>query len=84
MEMLNVGGLELIFIAAFAFIIFGPARTIEFMGQIGSLLGSIKRNYNLLITELNATMPVEDTLKNITEELKDTKKDFKIEDNPND
>jgi Sec-independent protein translocase protein TatA len=84
MEMLNVGGLELIFVAAFAFIIFGPARTIEFMGQIGSLLGSIKRNYNLLITELNATMPVEDTLKNITEELKDTKRDFKIEDNPND
>jgi Sec-independent protein translocase protein TatA len=84
MEMLNVGGLELIFIAAFTFIIFGPARTIEFMGQIGSLLGSIKRNYNFLIKELNTTIPVEDTLNNITEELKDTKNDFKIEDNLND
>lgn len=84
MEMLNVGGLELIFVAAFAFIIFGPARTIEFMGQIGSLLGSIKRNYNLLIRELNTTMPAEDTLENIAEQLKDTKKDLNIEDNPDD
>ena len=53
MEILNLGTPELLFIAVFAFIIFGPTRAVEFIGQIGSAIASLKRNYNYLVNDIN-------------------------------
>ncbi|MFL2640485.1 MAG: twin-arginine translocase TatA/TatE family subunit [Dehalococcoidia bacterium] len=53
MEILNMGTPELLFIAVFAFIIFGPTRAVEFIGQIGSAIASLKRNYNYLVNDIN-------------------------------
>ena len=48
-----MGTPELLFIAVFAFIIFGPTRAVEFIGQIGSAIASLKRNYNYLVNDIN-------------------------------
>tara|TARA_B100000686_G_C16638707_1_gene888786 strand:- start:965 stop:1219 length:255 start_codon:yes stop_codon:yes gene_type:complete len=53
MEILNMGTPELLFIAVFAFIIFGPTRAVEFIGQIGSAIATVKRNYNYLVNDIN-------------------------------
>jgi Sec-independent protein translocase protein TatA len=53
MEILNMGTPELLFIAVFAFIIFGPTRAAEFIGQLGSVMASLKRNYNYLVNDIN-------------------------------
>lgn len=53
MEILNMGTPELLFIAVFAFIMFGPTRAVEFIGQLGSAIASLKRNYNYLVNDIN-------------------------------
>ena len=53
MEILNMGTPELLFIAVFACIIFGPTRAVEFIGQIGSAIATVKRNYNYLVNDIN-------------------------------
>ena len=48
-----MGTPELLFIAVFAFIMFGPTRAVEFIGQLGSAIASLKRNYNYLVNDIN-------------------------------
>jgi len=74
MEILNMGTPELLFIAVFAFIIFGPTRAVEFIGQIGSAIASVKRNYNYLVNDINNEIN-----KSNIEEIRDSNKTSEAE-----
>lgn len=69
-----MGTPELLFIAVFAFIIFGPTRAVEFIGQIGSAIASVKRNYNYLVNDINNEIN-----KSNIEEIRDSNKTSEAE-----
>ena len=52
MDFLNVGGLELLFLAGLAIIIVGPSRAAEIAGEIGKLIARARRTINSMTEDL--------------------------------
>ena len=52
MDFLNVGGLELLFLAGLAIIIVGPSRAAEMAGEIGRLIARARRTINSMTEDL--------------------------------
>jgi len=52
MDFLNVGGLELLFLAGLAIIIVGPSRAAEIAGEIGRLIARARRTINSMTEDL--------------------------------
>ncbi len=52
MDFLNVGGLELLFLAGLAIIIVGPSRAAEIAGEIGRLIARARRTINSMTDDL--------------------------------
>ena len=71
MELLNVGGLELIFLLGFAIIIFGPQKAMELVGQIGRFVATLRRNLNMIQEDLRTQMREE------TESLRETQQSLR-------
>lgn len=74
MELLNIGGLELLFLLAFAIIIFGPQRAMELASQIGRIVATIRRNLNVIQQDIKAQVE-DDTraLRDVQESVRDLK-----------
>lgn len=72
MELLNIGGLELLFLLGFAIIIFGPQRAMELASQIGRIVATIRRNFNAIQQDIKAQVE-EDTrgLRDAQESVRD-------------
>ena len=80
MELLNVGGLELIFLLGFAIIIFGPQKAIELVGQIGRFVATLRRNLNMIQEDLRTQMREEtQTLRETQQSLRELGMDLKAD-----
>ena len=72
MDFLNVGGLELLFLAGIAIIIVGPSRAAEIAGEIGRLVARARRTINSMTEDLQ-TQAREETepLRSARESIRD-------------
>lgn len=72
MDFLNVGGLELLFLAGIAIIIVGPSRAAEMAGEIGRLIARARRTINSMTDDLQ-TQAREETepLRSARESIRD-------------
>lgn len=72
MDFLNVGGLELLFLAGLAIIIVGPSRAAEMAGEIGRLIARARRTINSMTDDLQ-TQAREETepLRSARESIRD-------------
>lgn len=59
MELFNIGPLELLFLLALAILVVGPQRAVELAGQLGRLLAGVRRNVNLVRSELRQRLEEE-------------------------
>jgi Sec-independent protein translocase protein TatA len=80
MELLNVGGLELIFLLGFAIIIFGPQKAIELVGQIGRFVATLRRNLNMIQEDLRTQIHEEtQALRETQQSLRELGTDLKAD-----
>ena len=78
MDFLNVGGLELLFLAGLAIIIVGPSRAAEIAGEIGRIIASARRTINSMTEDLR-TQAREDTepLRSARDSLRDVESNLR-------
>ena len=78
MDFLNVGGLELLFLAGLAIIIVGPSRAAEMAGEIGRLIARARRTINSMTDDLQ-TQAREETepLRSARESIRDVQSELR-------
>ena len=78
MDFLNVGGLELLFLAGLAIIIVGPARAAEIAGEIGRIIARARRTINSMTEDLR-TQAREETepLRSARDSLRDVESNLR-------
>ena len=78
MDILNIGGLELLFLAGLAIIIVGPSRAAQMAGEIGRLVARARRAINAVTDDLQAQAREEtEPLRSTRDSLRDLERDLR-------